>query len=280
MRGDEHPLSRILRTELLPHEFCPGCGIGNVFHYAAKAVDELNLDLDKVVFLTGIGCSCRGVAYVRFDSAITLHGRTLPFATGVKLANPELNVVALMGDGDCAGIGGNHLIHAARRNLDVTAIVLNNEVYGSTGGQLAPTTRHGAYSPTSPYGNVEYPFDLCRLAEAAGAIYVARWTTVHMRSVIESIKRGIQKGGFAFIEIYSQCPTHFGRRILKVDSPADILEYYRRVSVRKEKAEKMSEEELEGKIIVGEFVDRERPPLTQRHEELRRAASSAKPQQQ
>ncbi len=273
----KHPLSRIIRTELLPHEFCPGCGIGTVFHYAALAVEDLNLDLDKVAYISGIGCNGRGATYIRFDSAITLHGRALAFATGVKLSKPDLTVLVMMGDGDCSGIGGNHLIHAARRNLDVTAIVLNNEVYGSTGGQLAPTTRTGAYSPTTPYGNIEDPFDLCKMAEAAGATYVARWTTIHMRSAINSIKKGIQNKGFSFIEILTQCPTHFGRRILKARSPADVLKYYRQVSIRKEQAAKMDEKELAGRIVVGEFVDRERPSLSQRYRELVNRVRGPKP---
>jgi len=263
-----HPLSNIIRTERLPHEFCPGCAIGQIYHYAAKAVEELNLDLNKVVFLSGIGCNARGVGYVRFDSATTLHGRTLPFATGIKLANPSLTVIVVTGDGDGAGIGGNHLIHAARRNLDITVVLYNNGVYASTGGQMAPTTQYGVYTSTTPYGNLEQPFDLCELMATAGAVYVARWTTAHVRPAIDSIKKGIQKSGFAFIEIMGQCPTYFGRYILKTTDPVKCINWFRENSIRKEMANKMSMEELAGKIIIGEFVDKERPELTERYKEL------------
>jgi 2-oxoglutarate ferredoxin oxidoreductase subunit beta len=263
-----HPFSNIIRTERLPHEFCPGCSIGQIYHYAAKAVEELNLDLNKVVFLSGIGCNSRGVGYVRFDSATTLHGRTLAFATGIKLANPNLTVIVITGDGDGAGIGGNHLIHAARRNLDVTVILCNNGVYASTGGQAAPTTQYDVYTPTTPYGNLEHPFDLCDLMASAGAVYVARWTTAHVRSAIDSIKKGIQKNGFAFIEIIGQCPTYFGRYVLKTADPVECLKWFREISIRKEMAEKTPIEELTGKIIIGVFVDKERPELTERYKEL------------
>lgn len=269
MNITDHPLSRIIRTERLPHEFCPGCAIGQVYHYAAKAVEELNLDLNKVVFLSGIGCCSRGVGYVRFDSATTLHGRALAFATGIKLANPELKVIVVTGDGDGAGIGGNHLIHAARRNLDVTVILNNNGLYASTGGQMAPTTQFGAYTSTSPYGNLEDPFDLCNLLNVAGASYVARWTTAHVRPAINAIKKGIQRKGFAFIEIIGQCPTYFGRYLLKTTDPAKCMRWFQENSLRKEVAEKMPKEKLAGKIIIGEFVDREKSELTERYKKLR-----------
>jgi len=271
-----HPLSNIIRTERLPHEFCPGCAIGQIYHYAAKAVEELGLDLNKVVFLSGIGCNSRGVGYVRFDSATTLHGRTLPFATGIKLANPNLTVIVVTGDGDGVGIGGNHLIHAARRNLDTTVILYNNGVYASTGGQVAPTTRYGAYSSTTPYGNLEQPFDLCDLMTAAGAAYVARWTTAHVRSAIDSIKKGIQKKGFAFIEIVGQCPTYFGRYVLGTADPVRCLKWLRENTIRREVAEKVRAEELDGKIVIGEFTDRERPELTDRYEKLRQELGKIK----
>lgn len=268
----DHPLSDIIRTELLPHEFCPGCAIGEVYHYAARAVKELGLDPNKVVFLSGIGCCARGVRYLRFDSATTLHGRALAFATGIKLANPELTVVVVTGDGDGAGIGGNHLIHAARRNLDVTVILCNNMVYASTGGQLAPTTPPAARTSTSPYGNPEEPFDLCKLVEAAGAVYVARWTTAHPFQAIRSIKKGISKRGFAFIEIVGQCPTYFGRYVIGTSDPVECLRWLRDRSVTLEEARRLGGDGLKGRIVVGEFVDRERPELTERYAELRGSA--------
>jgi 2-oxoglutarate ferredoxin oxidoreductase subunit beta len=261
-----HLLSNIIRTERLPHEFCPGCAIGQIYHYAAKAVEELGINMDKVVFLSGIGCNSRGVGYVRFDSATTLHGRALAFATGIKLANPDLTVIVVTGDGDGAGIGGNHLIHAARRNIDLTVILYNNMVYASTGGQLAPTTPYGTYTSTTPYGNLEEPFDLCSLVTAAGAVYVARWTTAHPYRAISSIKKGILKKGFAFIEIVGQCPTYFGRYILKTTDPAKCLKWLLENSVLKSST---TETRDQGKIVVGEFVDRERPELTEQYRILR-----------
>jgi len=268
-----HPLSKLLRTERLPHEFCPGCVIGQVYHYAAKAVEELNLDMDRVVFLSGIGCNSRGVGYVRFDSATTLHGRTLAFATGVKLSRPDFTVIVVTGDGDGAGIGGNHLIHAARRNIGVTTVLYNNQVYASTGGQQAPTTPLAAYTSTTPYGNLEDPFDLCDLMAAAGAVYVARWTTYHVRQTINSIKEGIRKKGFSFIEVMGQCPTYLGRYLLKTTEAVDCLKWFRDNTVLRGAAEKLPPEEIAGKIIIGEFVNRERIELSDRYKALNQKLS-------
>ncbi|MEM1525279.1 MAG: thiamine pyrophosphate-dependent enzyme, partial [Nitrososphaerales archaeon] len=198
----------------------------------------------------------------------TLHGRALAFATGIKLANPNLNVIVVTGDGDGSGIGGNHLIHAARRNVELTVVLLNNGVYASTGGQVAPTTPHGAYTPTTPFGNIEDPFDLCKLLEAAGAVYVARWTTYHVRPAIESIKKGIKKKGFSFIEIIGQCPTYLGRYVLKLYEPVECINWFKNNSIRKELIGNLSKEELANKIIVGEFVDKEKIGLVERYQKL------------
>lgn len=260
-------IETLIRTEKLPHEFCTGCAVGEVYHYAARAVMELNLNPDEVVFVSGIGCCARGASYVRTDSATTLHGRAMAFASGMKLAKPELKIIVVTGDGDGAGIGGNHLIHAARRNLDLTVVLLNNGVFGATGGQYSPTTPLGVATSTSPYGNLEEPFDLCNLVSAAGASYVARWTTFHFRRAIESIKAGIRNPGFAFIEIVGQCPTYYGRKVLNL-TPSDHLVWFRKNSVDRVTAEKLTSKELTGKIVVGEFKKAERAELTEKYRGL------------
>ncbi|MFQ5762568.1 MAG: thiamine pyrophosphate-dependent enzyme [Candidatus Bathyarchaeia archaeon] len=269
-------LSRFIRTERLPHEFCPGCSIGTVYRLAVDAVDELHLPFRDVVFLSGIGCIGRGAGYVRFDSANTVHGRPLPIATGAKLANPNLHIVVVTGDGDGAGIGLSHLIHAARRNLDVAVILANNGVYGSTGGQTAPTTPMEAYTPTTPYGNPEAPFDLCELMAAAGASYVARWTVMHTRPAINAIKKALSKKGFGFVELIAACPTHYGARTLKTRTPAECLKALRN-STMIIPPNRPPDWNAQGKIPLGEFVDRTRPELVETHMRLKtRAKTSAR----
>ncbi|WP_423792434.1 2-oxoacid:ferredoxin oxidoreductase subunit beta [Methanocaldococcus indicus] len=260
----EHFALKYLRKDRLPHIFCPGCGIGIIMNCFCKAVDELNLDLDKLVLTSGIGCSSRVPGYFLLDSLHTTHGRSLAFATGIKLANPELTVVNFTGDGDLAAIGGNHFIHACRRNIDITVICVNNQIYGMTGGQVSPTTPEGFRATTAPYGNIENPFDLCKLAVAAGASYVARWTTAHPFQLARAIKKGIETKGLAFIEVISQCYTYFGR-MNNFKSNTELLKYIKENSVVKAKAERMDKEELKGKIIVGEFVNREREEYTDKY---------------
>ncbi len=188
---------RYLRTERMPHIWCPGCGVGTATGGLLRAIDRAELNPDKVSVVSGIGCTGRAAGYIRLDSFHTTHGRALPFATGLKLANPELNVVVFSGDGDIAAIGGNHLIHAARRNIDMTVICVNNFNYGMTGGQMGPTTPMGAWSATSPYGNCERPFNLPYLVSASGATYVARWTVLHLRELDRSIAEALIKPGFS-----------------------------------------------------------------------------------
>ncbi len=197
-----------LRKDKLPHIWCPGCGNGIILGAFIRAFHSSGLDRDKTVIVSGIGCSGRVTQYLDFDTVHTTHGRALAFATGIKLANPELNVVVMMGDGDALAIGGNHFIHAARRNIDLTAIIFNNSVYGMTGGQVAPTTPEGRVTATTPYGNIEPPFDVVNLAIAAGATYVARWTTYHVRQLQRSIKEALLHKGFSVVEVISGCPTH------------------------------------------------------------------------
>jgi 2-oxoglutarate ferredoxin oxidoreductase subunit beta len=194
-----------------PSIFCTGCGIGNVLNYALRAIDEIGLDIDRTVFCSGIGCSSRLPGYVEADGLHTTHGRSIAFATGVKLASPELKVIVFTGDGDLIGIGGNHFIHAARRNVDMTVICVNNYNYGMTGGQVSPTTPVEGKTTTTPYGNLEEPFDMCRLAIGAGAPYVARWTVGYPYETIKAIEAAIQSPGFAFVELLIPCPTGYGK---------------------------------------------------------------------
>ena len=211
MLSGEDLKEKYLRQVMLPTVFCDGCGIGNVLDYTIIAIEELGLNLDQIVFLSGIGCSSRLTGYLNADGLHTTHGRALAFATGVKLANPDLKVIVFTGDGDCTGIGGNHFIHAARRNVDMTVIMVNNYNYGMTGGQVAPTTPIGGITTTSPYGNLEQPFDVCELAKTIGAPYVARWAVNQPYRAIRSIEEAIAKKGFSYVEMLSPCPIQWGR---------------------------------------------------------------------
>lgn len=259
---------KYLRKSMFPTIFCDGCGIGNVLHYTLWAIDNLGLDLDKTVFVSGIGCSSRLPGYIQADGLHTTHGRAMAFATGVKTANPDLNVIVFTGDGDCSGIGGNHFIHAIRRNMDFTVIAVNNFTYGMTGGQVAPTTPIGSYTTTTPYGNTENPFDMSELAKVIGAPYVARWTVNYPYQPIKSIEAGIQKKGFAFIELFAACPTAFGRRNKLRDIEACwnwytdnvvLIDEYDRIQKFGSDEEKRS---LQGKLKVGVFQDTERRSFT------------------
>ena len=212
------------RQETLPHIWCPGCGHGTVTGALVRAIMRLDLDKNKVCIVSGIGCSSRAVGYLDFDTLHTAHGRALAFATGIKLARPELKVIVMTGDGDCTAIGGNHFIHAARRNIDITTIVMNNNIYGMTSGQYSPMTPKGMYGTTAPYGNLERSFDLCELAKAAGATYVARGTSYHVPLLINLIESAIQNKGFSVVEAVVQCPTYFGRKN-KVGGPVEMLNW-------------------------------------------------------
>ena len=266
----EHPNLKYIRGKKLPHMFCQGCGCGQTLSSLLFAIDELKLDTNKMVAIGGVGCSSRIPAYLDMYAIHGIHGRNLAYATGVKLAKPELKVVVLTGDGDCGAIGGNHLIHAARRNLDVTVIMDNNGVYAMTGGQVAPTTSTGLYTTTTPMGNIEKPFDLCKLVETAGGTYIARWTTAQPAALIRAIKQALTHKGFSFIEVVSQCPTIYGRYALGLNDPLKNLEFLKENSVTREQALKMSSEELQGKIIVGKFVDKDEPTLEDQYQRMER----------
>jgi 2-oxoglutarate ferredoxin oxidoreductase subunit beta len=243
----------------MPHIWCPGCGLGTSFNCFLNALVRSDIDLQKAAVVSGIGCTGRVAGYVKVDSYHTTHGRAIPFATGLKLGNPELQVVVYSGDGDLVAIGGNHFIHAARRNVDITVVCVNNFNYGMTGGQVGPTTPLTGKTSTSPYGNFEPSFNLPHLAAASGAVYVARWTTLHARRLERSLIEALQKPGFTFVEVISPCPTVWARRN-RLGSGLDLMKYYRDKCVIRHGAEpKEAELTMGGDILVGKFVDREAP---------------------
>jgi 2-oxoglutarate ferredoxin oxidoreductase subunit beta len=252
-----HPFAKYLRAEMMPHIWCAGCGNGIVLNCFVHALDELKTDLNKLVMVSGIGCIGRAAGYTFADSFHTTHGRALAFATGVKLANPELEVVVISGDGDLFAIGGNHFIHAARRNIGVKVICVNNLNYGMTGGQQGPTTPLDSITATSPYGNVEHPFNLVHLAAASGSTYVARWTTLHVRRLTQSLKKVLQKEGFCFVEALSPCPEIFGRHN-KMRSGLEMMAWFKRASVVENFSDPAKADITPDKIVVGEFVDIEK----------------------
>lgn len=258
-----HRHLKYLRTEMLPTAFCAGCGCGTILNLFCHAIDELEISPDDIISVTGIGCSSWIPSpYFAGDTMHTTHGRAIAFATGVKVMKPEKKVVVIAGDGDLAGIGGNHLIHAARRNIDLTVFLVNNYVYGMTGGQVSPTTPYKINTTTTPYGNPEHPFKVAELVAAAGGVYVARWTTYHIFHLKKAMKEALQKTGFSFVEICSQCPTSYGRRIGKREG-VDLLNDFKTNSMNIKHSSKYSPEELEEKIIVGKFAEKSRPEFVE-----------------
>ena len=252
-----------LRLDRIPHIWCPGCGIGMVAGAFARAIVRSGLNPDKVSIVSGIGCSGRAAGYIKLDSFHTTHGRALPFATGLKIANPELTVAVFSGDGDLAAIGGNHLIHSARRNIDISVICINNFNYGMTGGQMGCTTPLEAFSTTTPYGNFEYPFNLPYLLAASGAGYIARWTTLHLRQLEASIAEAMLRPGFSFIEVISPCPPVYGK-MNKRSQGLDEMKFYQEKSIVRNGADpKDVGMTSDGPIIVGKFVDIQRPTFHQ-----------------
>jgi 2-oxoglutarate/2-oxoacid ferredoxin oxidoreductase subunit beta len=251
------------RQDRLPHIYCAGCGNGTIINCTLEAVEEMDWKKEDTIFISGIGCSSRAPGYIVTDSLHTTHGRALAFATGVKMAKPGFHVVVFTGDGDLAAIGGNHFIHACRRNIDITVICMNNQIYGMTGGQGSPTTPRGALSTTTPYGSVEPAFDLCELAIAAGANYVARWTSYHVKELTKAVKIGLETPGLSFIEAMVQCPTNFGRRN-KFKQVLDQVDYIRAHSMLKQKFDQHIEKNEpvpDSTIVVGEFIRRNRPAM-------------------
>jgi 2-oxoglutarate ferredoxin oxidoreductase subunit beta len=260
---------KYIRDEMWPSIFCTGCGIGNVLNYTLRAVDGVGLDIDRTVFCSGIGCSSRLPGYIDADGLHTTHGRAIAFATGVKVYAPELTVVVFTGDGDMAGIGGNHFIHAARRNVDMTVICINNFNYGMTGGQVSPTTPTDDLSATTPYGNLEQPFDLCRLAIGAGAPFVARWTMGYPYETIAAVESALRTKGFAFVEILAPCPTGYGKNNDLRDAGAS-WEWYKQNTITRIDLAGLDPEQRAAnrKIVIGTLWQQDKPEYVERWQGL------------
>ena len=267
----EHPVGPFLRMDRIPHIWCPTCGIGTVVKSFASALEESGIDLDKTSIVSGIGCTGRVAGYMNLDAFHSTHGRAVPFATGLKLGRPELFVVVFSGDGDLVGIGGNHFIHAARRNIDLLVVLVNNFIYGMTGGQNAPTTPLTAKSSTMPFGNFERPFNLPHLAASSGATYVARWTSLHIRRLTKSFKEAISRKGFRFIEVIAPCSTLYAR-LNKLGTGFDLMQFYHdNVEIRHGADTRDVGIDFQGEIICGKFVDEQRPTfLDMMHDQYRR----------
>lgn len=258
---------KYMRPEDLPHIWCAGCGNGVIMRDVAQAIENLGLNRNRTVIVSGIGCSSRAAGYMDFNTIHTTHGRAVAFATGIKLADPELEVIVLAGDGDISAIGGNHLIHAARRNIGLTVVVFNNNIYGMTGGQYSPTTPRGDYGTTAPYGNLDRSFDIAGLAYGAGASYAARGSVYHVQQTISLIQEGIRHQGFSIIDVASVCPTYYGRKNKKGDA-VQMLKWQRDNAVTQEKAAKMTPEELRGKLVIGLLHQVQYPEFTYAYEAL------------
>lgn len=253
-----------LRERFFPHLWCPGCGHGIVLNALIRAVDELKIKKKEMAMVSGIGCSSRISGYVDFHSLHTLHGRALAFATGVKMGKPSLNVVVPMGDGDALAIGGNHFIHAARRNINITALVMNNRTYGMTGGQYSPLSGLGIKATTAPYASIDREFDTVELATAAGATFVARSTVYHVKQLQDFLKKAIQHNGFSMVEILTQCPTYFGRKNKK-GSAVDMIKSFKDGTVPIGSEKKLENPEL---IERGIFVDKEVPEYCEAYDKV------------
>jgi len=266
-RHDQGTYDYLRHHKKFPHVWCAGCGIGIVMGSILRSVRKLELNQDDVAMVSGIGCTGRMPVYMDFNTMHTTHGRALAFATGLKLARPEMEVIVIMGDGDALAIGGNHFIHAARRNIDLTAIVVNNNIYGMTGGQSSPTTPFGARSATAPYGHIEQPFPVCDLAVAAGAAFVARGTVYHVTELDKLIERAIRKQGFAVVETVSYCHTTFGRAN-NLGSPVQMMRLLKDNSITVQAAKKLEEGLLANKIVRGVFHDEDKPEFTALYDQV------------
>ena len=267
------PSTRLIHKYLrhdkkFPHVWCPGCGIGILLGCLIRAIDKVGYKKDNVVLISGIGCSSRLPVYVDFNTLHTTHGRALTFATGVKLANPKLKVIVVMGDGDAMAIGGNHFIHAARRNIDLTAIIINNAVYGMTGGQTSPTTPYGMKTTTAVYKNIEHAFPIAEMAVTAGAVFVGRGTVYHARLLDQLIEKALLKEGFGVVEVVSHCHTQYGK-LNRLGSAVDMMRLQKEDAISVEKARDMEPAKLEGKIIIGVLADRKVPIYQEEYEKVR-----------
>jgi len=269
---DDRPIYKYLRHDKkFPHVWCPGCGNGIVLGSLIRTIHKLAIPKDDIVLVSGIGCAGRMTAYVDFHTLHTTHGRALTFATGIKLVQPHLKVIVVMGDGDATAIGGNHLIHAARRNVNLTAIIINNNIYGMTGGQFSPTTPYGLKATTAPHGHVEHAFNISRLAEAAGGAFVARGTVYHVNLMDQLLKKAILKKGFAVVEVLSSCPTHFNKLNL-MGSAVDSMRWYKKHAVPVEKAADMTVEGVHGKFRIGVLEDKDIPDYQAEYQQVRERA--------
>ncbi len=256
-----------------PHVWCPGCGIGIMLGALIRAIDRCGFTKDEIVLVSGIGCTGRLPVYVDFNTLHTTHGRALAFATGVKLANPKLKVIVVMGDGDAVAIGGNHFIHAARRNIDLTAIIVNNSIYGMTGGQYSPTTPYGMKTTTSSYTHIEQAFSISELAVTAGAPFVGRGTVYHAKLLDSLMEKAFMKKGFAVVEVISHCHTQFGK-LNKMGSAVEMMQWQRDHAVTVEKAANMTEEELKNKFKIGVLIDKDLPIYLDEYEKIREMAKT------
>ncbi len=255
-----------------PHVWCPGCGLGIVLGSLVRAMVKSGFSKNEVVLVSGIGCAGRLPVYVDVGSVHTTHGRALTFATGIKLSKPELNVITVMGDGDACAIGGNHLIHAARRNLDMTAVIVNNHTYGMTGGQASPTTPMGASASTAKFGHIEPPFDISALTATAGAAFVGRGTVYHVTKMDNLFVQAINKPGFGVVEVLSPCPTNYGRQN-RLGSQIDMMKDFKARAVQIKRWEKMTDKDREGRFPIGVLVDKDMPIYTELYDEICREAA-------
>ncbi|MCR4425639.1 MAG: 2-oxoacid:ferredoxin oxidoreductase subunit beta [Firmicutes bacterium] len=268
------PVEEYLRPAMMPTIWCPGCGHGIIMNAVLRAIARLEIPKDDICVVSGIGCASRAPGYLDFNTLHTTHGRALAFATGIKVANPKLRVIVLTGDGDAAAIGGNHLIHAARRNLGITTVCFNNSIYGMTSGQYSPMTPSGRLGTTAPYGNVERNFDLCDLVRACGANYVARATTAHPRQLSTYVEHALTTPGFAFVEAVTQCPTYFGRKN-RLGGPVELIEWFKKNSITVAAAAKLDPADLAGKIIIGEFHRGDAPDYSELYAKVIQRAKEA-----
>jgi len=257
-------IKNYLRERFFPHLWCPGCGHGMVLNGLLRAIEKLGLSKNEIVMVSGIGCSSRITGYVDFHTLHTIHGRALAFATGVKMARPELNLIVPMGDGDALAIGGNHFIHAARRNIDITAIIMNNRIYGMTGGQFSPLSGENISATTAPFLTIDPSFDVVQLAKAAGATFVARTTTYHIQQMTDIFQQAVLHKGFSVVEVLSQCPTYFGRKN-KIGDAVDMVAYFKKTTTPIGSKAKQENPDL---LERGIFVQEQKPEYCSLYEKV------------
>jgi 2-oxoglutarate/2-oxoacid ferredoxin oxidoreductase subunit beta len=262
-----------------PNVWCPGCGNGIVLAALIRAIDHLEYSKDDIVLVSGIGCSGRMSVYADFNTLHTTHGRALTFATGIKMAKPNLKVIVIMGDGDALAIGGNHFIHAARRNIDLTALIINNSIFGMTGGQHSPATPYGKMATTTALYNIEPAFNISELAVTAGAVFVARGTVYHAELLHKLIEKALHKKGFSLLEIITQCPTFYGRKN-RMGTAVEMMEWQRDAAVPVDKFDQLPDDQKEGKFTIGVLMDKEAPGFLDEYEKVKAQARTLQGQGQ